>query len=450
MRALDVIAKKRDGYSLTQEEISYLIQAYIQEEIPDYQMSAWLMAVFLRGMNSEEIAALTMTMAQSGDMVDLTAVSGIKVDKHSTGGVADTTTLILAPLVAAAGVPVAKMSGRGLGFTGGTIDKLESIPGFCTTLTQSQFIANLREHNIAITGQSKDIAPADGKLYALRDVTATVESIPLIASSIMSKKIAAGADKIVLDVKVGSGAFMKNLDQAITLAEAMVHIGDLVGRETIAVLSNMDQPLGQAVGNSLEIQEAIDVLSGKGPAALREVCLLLGAYMLLLAGKATDVLTGQARLNELLVNGQALMKFTEFVIAQGGDAQIVHQPSRLPQAVFRQTIASSQAGFVKHINAAQIGHGAMLLGSGREKKGDTIDLAAGIMMHCRIGDYLDKNQPIATLYSNNQDKLIGSINDIKKAVCISDEQVTPQPLILGIVDRNGYQDGKIIQLRQPE
>jgi len=439
MRALDIITKKRDGYTLTDQEINYLIRAYQQEEIPDYQISAWLMAIFLRGMNSEETAALTLAMVQSGNKVDLTGVSGIKVDKHSTGGVADTTTLVLAPLVAAAGVPVAKMSGRGLGFTGGTIDKLESIPGFCATLTQKQFITCLRQHNIAITGQSSDIAPADGKLYALRDVTATIESIPLIASSIMSKKIAAGADKIVLDVKVGRGAFMKDLNQAILLAEAMVKIGELVGRETMAVLTNMDQPLGQAVGNSLEIQEAIDVLSGNGPASLRDACLVLGSYMLVLGGKVTDVPTGKAVLNELLQNGQALLKFTDFITAQGGDAQIVQQPSRLPQAKCNRVIMSSRAGYVQNIYADQIGYNAMLLGAGREKKGDTIDLAAGIMLHCRIGDYVDKSQPIASLYSNSMEKLDRTQHVIETAITIGDEAVQPPALVLGIVDRNGYQ-----------
>lgn len=439
MRALDIIAKKRDGHCLTDQEIHFFIRAYQQEEIPDYQMSAWLMAVFLRGMNSEETASLTLAMAGSGKTVDLSSVSGIKVDKHSTGGVADTTTLILAPLVAAAGVPVAKMSGRGLGFTGGTIDKLEAIPGFCATLTERQFIDNLLQHNIAVTGQSKDIAPADGKLYALRDVTATIESIPLIASSIMSKKIAAGADKIVLDVKVGHGAFMKDLDHAIQLAEAMVRIGALVGRETMAVLTSMEQPLGQAVGNSLEIREAIDVLSGKGPAALRDVCLLLGAHMLVLGGKAANVAAGKAKLNELLQNGQALMKFADFVSAQGGDAQIVHQPSRLPQAEFSHRIFSSRSGYVQHIYADQIGYSAMRLGAGREKKGDTIDLSAGIMLHCRVGDYVDQSQPIATLYSGQQEKLTRTVQDLETAITVADDPMQPPALVLGIVDRNGYQ-----------
>lgn len=442
MRALDIIAKKRDGHCLTDQEIHYFIRAYQQEEIPDYQMSAWLMAVFLRGMNSEETSSLTLAMAGSGKTVDLSSVSGIKVDKHSTGGVADTTTLILAPLVAAAGVPVAKMSGRGLGFTGGTIDKLEAIPGFCATLTEHQFIANLLRYNIAVTGQSQDIAPADGKLYALRDVTATIESIPLIASSIMSKKIAAGADKIVLDVKVGHGAFMKDLEHAIQLAEAMVRIGALVGRETMAVLTSMEQPLGQAVGNSLEIREAIDVLSGKGPDALRDVCLLLGAHMLVLGQKAADVAAGKAKLHELLQNGQALMKFTEFVSAQGGNAQIVHQPSLLPQAEFSRHIYSSRSGYVQHIYADQIGYSAMRLGAGREKKEDTIDLSAGIMLHCRVGDYVDPAQPIATLYGSQQEKLTSMVHDVAAAIAVADEPIQPPALVLGIVDSTGYQPHK--------
>jgi len=444
MRVLDTIAKKRDGHCLSDQEIRCLIRAYQQEEIPDYQMSAWLMAVFLRGMNSEETASLTLAMAESGNMVDLSGVGGIKVDKHSTGGVADTTTLILAPLVAAAGVPVAKMSGRGLGFTGGTIDKLEAIPGFCATLTERQFIDNLQRHNIAITGQSKDIAPADGKLYALRDVTATIESIPLIASSIMSKKIAAGADKIVLDVKVGQGAFMKDLNQAILLAEAMVRIGALVGRETMAVLTGMEQPLGQAVGNSLEVREAIDVLIGKGPAALRDICLFLGAHMLVLGGKAADVSAGKAKLIELLHNGQALRKFTDFISAQGGDAQIVHQPSRLPQAEFSQRIFSSRSGYIQHIYADQVGYSAMLLGAGREKKGDAIDLSAGILLHCRVGDHVDKSQLIATLYSSRKEKLTRIAQDFETAITVAAEPVQAPALVLGIVDRNGYQPNKVI------
>lgn len=438
MRASDLIAKKRDGQALTEEEIFWLINAYMKDEIPDYQIAAWLMAVFFRNMSAEETAALTLAMAHSGNIVQLSSIDGIKVDKHSTGGVADTTTLILAPLVAAAGIPIAKMSGRGLGFTGGTIDKLDAIPGFRSTLTEEEFLTNLRYHGIAITGQSATIAPADGKLYALRDVTATVESIPLIASSIMSKKIASGADKIVLDVKVGNGAFMKDLDQAIALANSMVHIGHLVGRETVAVISSMDEPLGQAVGNSLEVSEAIDVLNGGGPTALREICLLLGAYMLLLTGKVSNIDSGQALLANLLSNGQALAKFSDFIAAQGGDCRIIVNRALLPQATIRQIIKSPETGYIQSIQAAQIGYCAMLLGAGREKKTDIIDLAAGIVLHCRVGEYIHQGQPLATVYTNRQAKISLVVQLINQAVSISQDQPIPRPLVLGIVDNNGY------------
>lgn len=438
MRAQELIAKKRDGHILTEQEIAWLVTAYMAREIPDYQMAAWLMAVYFQGMSIDETAALTLAMAHSGSIVDLSSVSGIKVDKHSTGGVADTTTLILAPLVAAAGVPVAKMSGRGLGFTGGTIDKLEAIPGMRATLTQTEFLSNLKRLGLAITGQSADVAPADGKLYALRDVTATVESIPLIASSIMSKKIAAGADKIVLDVKVGSGAFMKALPEAITLANTMVHIGQLVNRETVAVLSDMNEPLGQAVGNSLEVQEAIEVLSGRGPAPLRKVCLLLGAEMLLLAGVVTDLVEGQKLLAYSLDNGLALAKFGDFIEAQGGDRQIMYNPLLLPQATIQYRVNASVSGYVHAIDAAEIGYSAMLLGAGREKKGDSIDLSVGLIMHCRVGDFVQQGKPITTLYASNQKKLGYIEEKIRQAVIIAEAACQPRPLILGIVDKEGY------------
>lgn len=438
MRILDIIAKKRDGFVLNELEINFLIHAYTRDEIPDYQMAAWLMAVFLRGMTVEETAALTMAMAISGNMVDLSTVPGVKVDKHSTGGVADTTTLILAPMVAAAGVPVAKMSGRGLGFTGGTIDKLESIAGFKTTLPQNEFINLLKKHNMAIVGQSADIAPADGKMYALRDVTSTIESIPLIASSIMSKKIAAGADKILLDVKVGNGAFMKKMEDAIKLAETMVHIGQLVGRETRAVLSSMDEPLGQAIGNSLEVEEAIDVLDGRGEPALRHVCLILGANMLNMAGIVPDVAAGYEKLNKLIDNKIALHKFIEFVTAQGGTEDIVKNRNLLPQAKTKITVVSNEQGFVQKINAGQIGYAAMRLGAGREYKTQPIDLAVGLMLRCRIGDFIQKNQPLATLYVNDETHLEQVKVLIIDAIKIGPSNVPKTKLILGIVDKNGF------------
>ena len=438
MRILDIITKKRDGFILNELEINFLIHAYTRDEIPDYQMTAWLMAVFLRGMTMEETAALTMAMALSGSMVDLSSVPGIKVDKHSTGGVADTTTLILAPMVAAAGVPVAKMSGRGLGFTGGTIDKLESIPGFKTTLSQPEFIDILKKHNLSVIGQSADIAPADGKMYALRDVTATVESIPLIASSIMSKKIAAGADKILLDVKVGHGAFMKEMEDAIKLAETMVHIGQLVGRETRAVLTSMDEPLGQAVGNSLEVEEAMDILDGRGEPALRHVCLILGANMLNMAGLAPDVTAGYETLSTLIDNKKALNKFADFIAAQGGTADIINNRGVLPRAQFKMTVMSTIRGFVQKIDAGQIGYAAMRLGAGREYKTQIIDLAAGLVLQFRIGDFVEENQPIGTIYANDKTHLAQVNTLILNAITIGRDNVPKTKLILGVVDKNGF------------
>lgn len=438
MRVVDLIAKKRDGLALEAKDIKFIIDAYTKDELPDYQIAAWLMAVYFRGMTGEETASLTTIMAQSGDIADLSSVPGIKVDKHSTGGVADTTTLVLAPLVAAAGVPVAKMSGRGLGFTGGTIDKLESIPGFQTTLSQKEFISNLQRFQIAITGQSARIAPADGKLYALRDVTATVESIPLIASSIMSKKIAAGADKIVLDVKVGTGAFMKNLDEAISLARTMVNIGFLVGRETVAIISNMNEPLGQAVGNSLEVIEAVEVLKGRGPTALRDVCLILGAHMLLLAAKVSTVEKGREILDNLISSGCALAKFKEFVAAQGGNPAIADDYRLLPHAQFTSEVISPTSGYIGEIDAARVGYSAMLLGAGRAKKGDVIDLGAGVVMRCKVGEYVDAGDVLATLYTNDKQRLSLAESEMKTAIRLVDRQQRSSSLILGIVDKEGY------------
>lgn len=440
MRAADIITKKRDGAELSDNEIEWLIKSYTNNEIPDYQIAAWLMAIFFQGMTDKETAVLTMAMATSGDMVDLSQIPGIKVDKHSTGGVGDSTTLILAPLVAAAGVPVAKMSGRGLGFTGGTIDKLEAIPGFKTTLEHREFIANLLTYNIALTGQSADLAPADGKLYSLRDVTATVESIPLIASSIMSKKIASGADKIVLDVKVGNGAFMKNKTDAIRLAKTMVGIGQFVGRETIAIVTNMEQPLGMAVGNSLEIKEAIKLLSGQGELALREICLTLGSHMLVLGKKASTPEDGYQQLAALIDNGQALAKFEEFIAAQGGDATIVHDNTKLPQACFIQEVRSLGQGYVTAISATQIGYAAMRLGAGREYKGQAIDLAAGIVMQCRLGQTIRREQPLATIYTNDKSRLEEARLMIQQAVRIHTQPAAAIPLLIGIVDKHGFRN----------
>lgn len=403
MRTVDIIHSKRDGKELSSEEIAFLIEGYTKGEIPDYQMSAWAMAVYFNGMSARETADLTLAMARSGDQVDLSSIPGIKVDKHSTGGVGDTTTLIVGPLVAAAGIPVAKMSGRGLGHTGGTIDKLEAIPGFAVERTTEQFLAQVREIGLAVVGQTGNLTPADKKLYGLRDVTATVESIPLIASSIMSKKIASGADAIVLDVKTGRGAFMKSLDDSIKLAQAMVDIGTEVGRETVAVITNMDEPLGPSIGNSLEVLEAIDTLSGRGPAELTELCLELAAQMVRLGGKADSEAEAKEFVTRLLENGEALAKLKQFIAAQGGDARVAEDPARLPQAARRVDVPAPEEGFVAAIDAEALGITAMLLGAGRATKEDKIDLAVGIKLFKRVGDPVKKGEPLAELYINRED-----------------------------------------------
>ncbi|MCM3269295.1 pyrimidine-nucleoside phosphorylase [Paenibacillus elgii] len=403
MRTVDIIHSKRDGKELSTEEIAFLVEGYTKGEIPDYQMSAWAMAVYFNGMSARETADLTLAMARSGDQVDLSSIHGIKVDKHSTGGVGDTTTLIVGPLVAAAGIPVAKMSGRGLGHTGGTIDKLEAIPGFAVERTTEQFLAQVREIGLAVVGQTGNLTPADKKLYGLRDVTATVESIPLIASSIMSKKIASGADAIVLDVKTGRGAFMKSLDDSIKLAQAMVDIGTEVGRETVAVITNMDEPLGPSIGNSLEVLEAIDTLSGRGPAELTEICLELAAHMVRLGGKADGEAEAKELVTRLLDNGEALAKLKQFIAAQGGDAYVAEDPARLPQAAHRVDVPAPEEGYVAAIDAEALGITAMLLGAGRATKEDKIDLAVGIKLFKRVGDPVKQGEPLAELYINRED-----------------------------------------------
>lgn len=439
IRMVDIVQKKRDGKPLSAVEWRYVIQEYTADRLPDYQMAALLMAIYFQEINGTETADLTWAMAESGRMLNLNEIPGIKVDKHSTGGVADTTTLILAPLVAAAGVPVAKMSGRGLGFTGGTVDKLESIPGFRTALTEAEFVHQVKTYGVAVMGQTPDIAPADGKIYALRDVTATVESVPLIASSIMSKKIAAGADRILLDVKVGSGAFMQTLDDAVRLASEMVRIGALVGRETKAVITSMDQPLGMAVGNSLEVVEAIEVLRGQHTdSALYQVCLTLGAYLLTMANAVADETQARQRLAELLANGQALRKFTEFVAAQGGDCRIAHDFSLLPQAGERAMVNSAQTGYIQAISTADIGHCATLLGAGRQYKGQEIDLAAGLLMRCRIGDKIAAGQPLAELFAATSGAFAEVTSRLSAAIRIGPEPPPPGVLVYGFVDETGY------------
>lgn len=403
MRMVDLIAKKRDGHELTTEEIEFFITGYTNDEIPDYQVSALAMAIYFQNMTERERADLTMAMAHSGDMIDLSAIDGVKVDKHSTGGVGDTTTLVLAPLVAALDVPVAKMSGRGLGHTGGTIDKLESISGFHVEIETEEFIKLVNEHKLAVIGQSGNLTPADKKLYALRDVTATVNSIPLIASSIMSKKIAAGADAIVLDVKTGAGAFMKTIEESKELAQAMVNIGNQVGRRTMAVISDMSQPLGRAIGNALEVQEAIDTLRGEGPEDLTELCLTLGSQMVLLANKASSLEEAEQLLQEAISSGRALEKFKQFIVNQGGDASVVDDKERLPQSQFIVEVPAKTAGYVTEIVADELGIAAMLLGAGRATKESEIDLAVGLMLNKKVGDRVEVGESLVSIHTNNID-----------------------------------------------
>ena len=403
MRMVDLIEKKRDGGVLSTEEIQFIVQAYTDDQIPDYQMSALLMAIYYQDMTDEEITSLTLAMAHSGEVIDLSSIAGIKVDKHSTGGVGDTTTLILAPLVASVGVPVAKMSGRGLGYTGGTLDKLEAIPGFQIELPEAEFMRLVNEEQVAIIGQSGDLAPADKRLYALRDVTATVNSIPLIASSIMSKKIAAGADAIVLDVTTGDGAFMKNLDDARRLAHTMVRIGKLANRQTMAVISDMSQPLGEAIGNSLEVVEAIETLQGNGPEDLVEMCYALGSQMVVLANKAATLTEAKAMLQESLESGQAWQKFKEMIAHQGGDVSYVEQPEKLLTAAYEIELPAKQTGQITKLVANEIGIAAMMLGAGRRTKEEQIDHAVGLKLHKKVGATIQAGESLLTIYSQTED-----------------------------------------------
>ena len=405
MNMYDLILKKKRGEELTEEEIRYMIQGYTDGSIPDYQMSAMAMAICFQGMTPEATKDLTLAMAQSGDMLDLSAIEGIKVDKHSTGGVGDKTSLVLGPMVASLGVPVAKMSGRGLGHTGGTIDKLESFTGFHTSLTNEQFIKNVNDIHMAIVGQTADLAPADKKLYALRDVTGTVDQLSLIASSIMSKKLASGADAIVLDVKTGDGAFMKTLEDSISLAEAMVSIGNLAGRKMAAVISDMDQPLGNAVGNALEVKEAITTLQGNGPEDLVELVLTLGSHMVVLAEKAISIEEARKRLEESLHNGTAFETFKKFVVAQGGLEEQVLHPELLPAAKDVECVYCDEAGYVAKIQTEEIGRISLLLGGGRETKENEIDLAVGLILHKKHGDRVEKGDSLAEIHANDKTKL---------------------------------------------
>ncbi len=434
MRAVDIIAKKRDGLELSSAELKFFIAGYTQGEIPDYQASAWCMAVLLNGMTDTEATALTLHMAHSGDTLDLHAIAPFVVDKHSTGGVGDKTTLVIAPLVAGYGLPVGKMSGRGLGFSGGTIDKLESIRGFDVSLTTEQFMEMLARHGLVVSGQSADLAPADGKFYALRDVTATVESLPLIAASIMSKKIASGADAIVLDVKVGRGAFMKTVAEAEKLAQLMVKIGHGVGRKVAAVLSDMNQPLGAAVGNALEVREAIDTLHGGGPPDFREHCLVIGGKMLELAGKAGDLPEAKEKLAGALDDRRAWAKFVEWITAQGGDKSQLEQPDTLPTAPLIETVNAPQSGHVAAIDAAEVGRTCVELGGGRQKKGDPIDYGVGIICHAKVGQTLAPGQPLFTIHANDQAHLEAAHRRLLAAVTWSETAVATPPHTLKIIE----------------
>jgi pyrimidine-nucleoside phosphorylase len=433
MRAVDIIIKKRDRLELSKEEIDYFIQGLTRGEIPEYQVSAWAMAVLLNGMTSRETTDLTYALVNSGEMLDLSSVVPIAVDKHSTGGVGDKTTFVVEPVVAACGLPVGKMSGRGLGFSGGTLDKIESIPGYRTNLNRSEFLDQLGSIGLVLTGQSIDLAPADGKLYALRDVTGTVQSIPLIASSVMSKKIAAGAKAIVLDVKVGSGAFMQTLAEARSLAEVMVSIGEMSGRRVIALLSDMNQPLGHAVGNALELQEAIETLHGRGPADFTEHCLVVASYMLLLGEKAANLEAARRMAEKALQTGQAWERFVTLVRAQGGDVDYVENPERLPKARLMEIVTANRSGWISSVNARQVGETAVRMGAGRAKKGDPIDLSVGIVMKVKVGDRVETGQPLFSLYASSPESLSQARSDIHAAISWSEKMVQPLPLFYGVI-----------------
>ncbi|NLX76715.1 MAG: pyrimidine-nucleoside phosphorylase [Clostridiaceae bacterium] len=432
MFALDLIIKKRNGGKLSKEEIRYFVNGYTTGQIPDYQASAFLMAVYFNGMDTEETLWLTEAMLHSGDVVDLSCIPGIKVDKHSTGGVGDKTTLVIAPIVASCGVPVAKMSGRGLGHTGGTIDKLESIPGFRTGLSSEEFVKNVKEIGIAVTGQTGNLAPADKKLYALRDATGTVENLSLIAASIMSKKLASGSDVIVLDVKTGSGAFMKTIDEAEKLARLMVDIGKGAGKRTVALITDMDRPLGNKIGNALEVSEAVDILNGRGPADLREVCVELAANMLFAAGKG-DIEFCRSLAVESIEKGTAIKKLKEMVERQDGDPGVVDDTSKLPSAPFRAEWKAEEPGYIEKMHAEKLGMASMLLGAGRKHKDDVIDPSAGIELVKKPSDKVEAGETIAVLHTSDENRIPEALGVLKTAIGISPDPVPGKPLILGKV-----------------
>ena len=437
MRIYDIIRKKRDSHELSKAEIEFFVDKYSKGEIPDYQASALLMAIYLNKMNKEETVYLTEAMMNSGDVIDLSEIDGIKVDKHSTGGVGDKTTIALAPLVAACGAPVAKMSGRGLGHTGGTLDKLEAIPGFSIEMEAKKFIDSVNEHKIAVCGQTATIAVADKKMYALRDVTATVDNISLIAASIMCKKLASGANAILLDVKTGDGAFMKTLDDSFELAKAMVDIGNGMNRETIGMITDMDEPLGFAVGNSLEVIEAIETLKGNGPKDFVSLCETLGAYMLVLAKTVDTFEEGVEKIREAISSGSALEKLKVFIENQGGDKRVVDDYSLFPQANIVVPIKAHRSGYISRIEAEEVGVSAMILGAGRETKDDELDLAAGIILNNKVGDYVNEGDILATMYLNKEEKLESAKERFIGAYSIVDEKVEPKKLVYGVVTKDG-------------
>lgn len=428
MRAVDIIVKKRENQELSKEEINFFVQGFVRDQIPDYQVSAWAMAVVLNGMTPRETTDLTLAMVLSGRILDLAGVVDIAVDKHSSGGVGDKTSLVVLPTVAAAGLPVGKMSGRGLGFSGGTLDKMESIPGYRVNLTTDEFKEQLTKHGIVLTGQSADLAPADGKLYALRDVTGTVPSIPLIASSIMSKKIAAGAQAILLDVKVGHGAFMETLEQARELAALMEKIGELAGRKTVCLLSDMNQPLGCAVGNALEVSEAIDGLHGGGPADLREHCLHVSAHMLCIGRRAANLEEGRHMAEKALADGTAFHKFRELVDAQGGDPSYVDEPAKLPRALLVEPVTCATSGWLERVDARAIGEASVALGAGRASKADAIDHSVGFEIHHKVGDRVEQGSPLFTIHANDEHRLVEARQRVLAAHSIADRRVPSLPL----------------------
>ncbi len=434
MRAVDIIVKKRDGQELNQDEIVFFVQGFAGGSIPDYQAAAWAMAVLLNGMTEQETTDLTLAMAHSGDVLDLSKVVPIAVDKHSTGGVGDKTTLVVGPVVAACGLAVGKMSGRGLGFSGGTLDKMESIPGYRTDLNEQEFLEQLKTVGVVLTGQTSDLAPADGKLYALRDVTGTVPSIPLIASSVMSKKIAAGAQAIVLDVKTGRGAFMETLEDAQKLARLMVSIGKLSGRKVVALLSDMNQPLGDAVGNALEVREAIDTLHGGGPEDFREHCLVVSSYMLVLGDKARDLDQARRMAEATIQDGRAWEKFRQLVQAQGGDVSFVDHPEKLPVARLVEPVPAPRSGCIRAIYANEVGETAVMLGAGRERKGEPIAPGVGFVFHHKVGDRVEAGEPLFTIHANDPEKLAEARRRILAAYEWQEQSCNPLPLFYGVIE----------------